>query len=437
MTRYLLIIFAMTFWLCEPGFAQTTGAPIWAGATLTGGGGGEQATQSDAFVDSIGVGTPINYTGVPDDSPNTITLLEQLGVRHYRSGAVAGPGNFRGTYQAPWTTYNTLAAHGIYGDYVYVYQMGDPSTWTPAPDAFASGVTGVVSFEGPNEPNASCGGGSSWASQNRTFMSSLFSYMQSHSSTKNVLLLAPSLGNCSGLQNLYNDAVALGNLQGTGAQVGNMHSYPGFTIIPEAGSLVDSQTSGGAHSYLDSTRVVIPTGPVQTTETGYATDQVSTAAQLKYLLRLLLNAWNNGVSRTYIFELYDEPPGLVPNLWGIVGNSYAPKPSYYAIQNLISILADRGSAFTPGSLVYTLSGNTANVLHTLLQKRDGSFYYIAWEALAAGSAPQAITLTVPSAVTVTGATFTPTGSTTGVSISQAGDAYSFSVTDTPIMIHIQ
>ena len=56
----------------------------------------------------------------------------------------------------------------------------------------------------------------------------------------------------------------------------------------------------------------------------------------------------------------------------------SPKQSYTAIQNLITILSDKGSAFTAGSLSYSLAGDTSHVQHTLLAKRNGHYFLALW-----------------------------------------------------------
>ena len=46
---------------------------------------------------------------------------------------------------------------------------------------------------------------------------------------------------------------------------------------------------------------------------------------------------------------------------------------------MVSLLKEPGANFTPGSLDYTLSGDTNEVHSTLLQKSSGEFYLIMWQ----------------------------------------------------------
>ncbi len=395
------------------------------------------AKSANAFVSSIGVVTHYNWAGDVYDNATAVALLKNSGIRYYRVGAAAGPGNPYGNFQAPWTTFNYLASNGIYGDYVWDLANfgGDPSTWNPTPNAFASGVSGIASYEGSNEPNYSCTGNNSWVSQQRTFMQTFWTYDQGYSSTIGIPMIAPSLANCTGLANLQSDVTALGAL--SYANVGNMHSYPGWTTIPEQGALVNSQ--GGTPSYTSIARVTTPSAPLQTTETGYGADKLgSTATQAEYDLRLLLNGWNQGVQRTYLFALIDDATdGTDFAHFGLVDGSYNPRPAYYAVQNLISTLADPGSSYGGGQLAYALTDNTANVQQTLLQKRDGTFYLVLWVAAVAGVGSQSVTLVFPVSHTVSAQTFASTGKLTSTSVTPNGKNYTLSVNDMPTIVSIQ
>lgn len=71
--------------------------------------------------------------------------------------------------------------------------------------------------------------------------------------------------------------------------------------------------------------------------------------------------------------------------FGLVDYSLNPKPSYTALKNLITILGDAGSAFTPVPVSYSVSGS-ADVKSLLLQKRNGSYYLAVWRNVAMFSA---------------------------------------------------
>ena len=68
-------------------------------------------------------------------------------------------------------------------------------------------------------------------------------------------------------------------------------------------------------------------------------------------------------------------------------------------KNLLHLLADPGSAAPSGSLAFQLSGATNNLHHTLLQKRDGTFWLALFQEAASYDAKTRRDLEAP-AVTV-------------------------------------
>jgi hypothetical protein len=94
----------------------------------------------------------------------------------------------------------------------------------------------------------------------------------------------------------------------------------------------------------------------------------------RYELRTLFESLRLGVSRTYLYELIDDPSS---KNYGLLTGSFLPRPAYTAIQNVLSILKDVNFAH-PGKLDYTLTGQTRNVCQVLLQKSNGSFYLAIW-----------------------------------------------------------
>ena len=74
---------------------------------------------------------------------------------------------------------------------------------------------------------------------------------------------------------------------------------------------------------------------------------------------------------------------------------WSEKPAFVALKNLMNLLKDAGSAFTPGSLSYSISGGNANLHRSLLQKRDGRFYLILWQEVSSYDNPNQRDITVP------------------------------------------
>jgi hypothetical protein len=128
------------------------------------------------------------------------------------------------------------------------------------------------------------------------------------------------------------------------------------------------------------------------TETGYhnavkattvSQRAVSERAAGRYMPRLLFDQFNRGFARSYIYELIDEradPTRTTMDAnFGLVRNDGSEKPAYSAVRSVLNLLSDPGPAFVPGVLTYSLLGQLDAVRHTLLQKRNGSFYLALWQ----------------------------------------------------------
>jgi hypothetical protein len=130
--------------------------------------------------------------------------------------------------------------------------------------------------------------------------------------------------------------------------------------------------------------------PLISGETGYhnavgygGQPGVSERATAKYMPRLILEHLRRGFVRTYFYELFDQrtdPKDMEQN-FGLVRHDGSPKLQFNALQSFIALLSDRGPAFTPGSLSFTLSGDTTDVYTMLFQKRDGRFYLAVWQGV--------------------------------------------------------
>ncbi|MFO1128676.1 MAG: malectin [Rhodospirillales bacterium] len=87
--------------------------------------------------------------------------------------------------------------------------------------------------------------------------------------------------------------------------------------------------------------------------------------------------------------------------WNLVDATGRPLPAWYAMRNVISILDDpEGASLSPGSLNYTLTGDTNDIKTVLLQKKDGTFYLLIWKASRPTDARAAVTLKLPAATNV-------------------------------------
>jgi hypothetical protein len=366
--------------------------------------GGEQAGQSDNFVDSMGVNTHFSYGGTYYQSPYVAGTLATLGIRHLRDGMNASSIS-NGVYAAMKAI---ATANGITFDLVVDPRNLVPPLLTSAIDGnIASiGVSSVSSLEGANEydlsgdpNNVSVAENYQIALQAGTLANSNPAVASAYGVTAAVAaypIIMFSLGNAGASAQYYEN-------QGAYATYGNMHSYPGGN--PPTTFLGPTPTNLPG-SYMGLAQLVSNSDPLWATETGYnsgymgayPTQYVSFAAEAKYIPRQYLEYFNRGILRTFIYEYAEEGDG-----WGeFIDISSNKTLAYTYVSNMISILKDPGSQFVAGQLAYTLSGSTANVDHTLLQKRNGRYELALWIETASYNLTSHMDISVPTqAVTVT------------------------------------
>ncbi len=144
----------------------------------------------------------------------------------------------------------------------------------------------------------------------------------------------------------------------------------------------------------------VPNKPVWVTETGYWSqlspyyggEGVGETLMATYLPRALLQFWLAGAKRSYIYELADYSSS---DYFGLVRQDGSPKPAFYSVSNLLTLLSDPGASFTPGALSYALSGAASQVQTSLFQKRDGSYYLALWIEAAGMDGNTGASITVP------------------------------------------
>jgi hypothetical protein len=317
--------------------------------------GSESPKMSDAFVDAAGVNVHLSeYGTLYGDNIGTVTaLLRNAGLRHVRDGITVNNAQICSADQS-------LAASGIHFDVLASFSTSALASWLGCIGSAAESIEGV------NEADIS--GDLNWVADvraNTTALATLAPQMP---------LIAPALTS----EGAY---AALGSLAGV-VTYGNAHTYaagrnPG---TPGWGATDSYGTYGSLAWNLAIATQVSGTKPPYITECGYS-DQIDQYAvppvtKARYTLRMLLENWNAGALRTYIYELVDE--GAPPySHYGLVDAFGNPKPAYTALSNLLAHLADPGGSFATTPLNYTLSA-PSTAMHTLLQKRNGTYELIIW-----------------------------------------------------------
>jgi len=340
-------------------------AAIALAAPATASGAEVQARAADSFADSVGVNTHTYYSNTPyyRDFGTVRQRLLQLGVRHIRENLVTDRPD-------QYERLRTLGNDGIRPTLI----LGDP-------DYGSSGLAELTSIlrseladtveavEGPNEWDLREGG--SWMASLAPYQAQVYAAIKQNPALSRLPVVGPSLGSTN----------SVGSDVSGSLDFGNIHSYP--NAEPPEWNL--SRHFGWASRMSGSK-------PLMATETGYhhafnfddGHRPISEEAEAIYLPRLFLEYFRRGVARTFTYELLDQfpDPGLneAESHFGLLRHDLSPKPSYVALRNLLSILAEPGAAFSPGSLGYTISNGGENLRQVLLQKSDGSFYLALWRA---------------------------------------------------------
>lgn len=131
-----------------------------------------------------------------------------------------------------------------------------------------------------------------------------------------------------------------------------------------------------------------------------------TAAE--YAAAMLLWYDLHGFARMHFYEYINqtkakgsETSGSIQGSFGLVEQDLTPKPIWYALQRFLALYTDRGTAFTPGTLDYTLTGKISTVVETLHQKRDGTFLLGIYNGVATWDDKNYVFKTRPADVPVT------------------------------------
>lgn len=326
----------------------------------------EAAASSDAFVDSIGLNAKFDneYSTYGTHFAQVKNLLVDLGVRHLREA-------MSWNYSGYFTMMKELAASGIRASY-----LTQLKTTQSQVQQFPSLVGNSFElYEAPNEQDDV--GNANWLPQCRAFEQTLYGWVKSNPATARFPVLGPAIVGRT-------DIISLGNLSAY-LDYGNLHDY--FNVFnpgtPGWGGTYPPYGGYGAIDYnVNLAHVIGGTKPVISTETGYGTIAgnpltLDYRTDLRYMTRLFFEQFNGGVSRTYSYEFLDDGSGLFNN-FGIVQSNLVPKPAYYGLQSIISVLKDPGSSFQTTPLTYQFTGFINSVHHTLMQKRNGQYVLAVW-----------------------------------------------------------
>ena len=324
----------------------------------------ETARSANLFIDSVGVVVHLNRRNSAYNNYDAIIRprLQELGIRHLRDGVKRDDAT---TLQK----FADLATLGIKS--VLVMDPRDQATAAEAVDIVKAIPTAVEAVEGPNEWDVwkdLTYKGQAFPAGVRLFQSELYGAIKRDPATASLPVLSPTVA-------LWHNATQLGAVD---CDYGAMHSYPGG----------EPPTAGLDWHWIPSMQQICPANPLIATESGWhnaisdssGQPGISEAAAGKYVPRLWLEYFNRDIRRVYLNELIDKWQNAErEGNFGLLRQDGSPKPAFTALQNLIALLQDVPGEFSPGTLSYSITGATADIHHTLLQKQDGRFYLILWQ----------------------------------------------------------
>jgi len=335
-------------------------APSAAADTVT----TQQAQAADSFVDSIGVATHLTYAGTPyTNYPLVQQRLQESGIRHLRDGW--------GTGSAYASSFVEKQLHPLGIGITMVQDPRQGATPAALKDMVKTQLpTSIDAVEGLNEWDVT---GSNWAGAARDWTIQVAQAYRGDAATKNIPIVAGALADT----NTASKYQALGNISAY-VDYGNTHDYPGNQF---------HMNDAIINTVLANNAITAPGKKVYATETGFSTGNVGAPYQTmpeaqvaQALPKLYLDHFRRGIVRSFSYELFDQhADDQFESKFGLLRNDGSPKPSFTAVSNMIGLLSDRGSAFTPGSLDYELQGQNASTRTLLLQKRDGTFWLAVWQ----------------------------------------------------------
>lgn len=337
-----------------PGFLSTS----WSGrdpmSTLS-----ELPHQADAFVDSVGVDSHFVHSQMvySTNFPRVSQLLINSGIKHLRDN---GP-SYDMVYRSKMAMFT---AHGIH--HSVAFAIGTTAAQMSA-DLKALGPSNVDFVEPQNEYDTY--GDPNWAAKVVAQQKLIWRTLRADSAFSNIAILGPALGQ----QRKY-------------AVIGPLDAYQDAGNLHNATCNFNPATTNRAVSIANMTafiRASTVRKPIWTTETGYNDHSPSACLTpdsviAKYDPRLLAERWNFGEPRSYIFSFADDLSDRPFGNMGLIFANATPKPQYTAIQSMLLFLADPGPRFMPAPVTYALYGQTRNIHHTLLQKRDGTCVLMLW-----------------------------------------------------------
>lgn len=319
---------------------------------------------AEMLADSVGVNIHVAYSDTAyGDLARLVRLLQDLGVHHVRDGVrVASPAEDAAVVALRNAGISLLL---ISGD--PRHGNGTGSTQQALGWLRGSARGSFDSIEGANEWD--CSGSPTWKEELRRYQ--LMTEPAFRAAFPTAALIAPSFCRAAN-QRSYGSA--------DGVAATNAHFY--------AAGKAPETTLGPV---LADARLLNAESQVWVTETGYHNSLigeheqpgVSERAAATYIVRTLLGDANRGVTRTYLYELLDEKADnrgdQMEQHFGLVRNDGTPKPAFWAVRNLLQLLASRAPSGSQGTSV-NVESDDGSMQHLIVSEPDGRRIVFVWRA---------------------------------------------------------
>ena len=281
-----------------------------------------QAVRAEDFVNSIGVNTHFDFAVTAYSNVSVVeSALNYLGVKQVRDAMQfpTSPALFAQIAAATGVKYDLFLAPGAEAD---LPARAASLKQLPAGD--------IEMLEGRNEADLFGPGFQQGIADQVTL------YQFAQTNFPGIPVIQESF---AGLPDY-----GLAGDQSAFADFGNAHTYFGTGNNPALGDWIGVLNADALQA--------TPGKPVIITETGYYTTgsttdphSVDPTVQAKYMLDIVLDSFQEGDAKTFLYELLDEVSGngSSQDNFGLFLSDGTPKPAATAIRDLLTLLADPGS----------------------------------------------------------------------------------------------
>ncbi len=366
-----------------------------------------QARSAAEFRDSIGVQTHFPFTGYAYDAAPTSQLAEMLrtvGIRHLRDDTCFNTETacqrvrsriaaLRDAFGPSGPKVDLLALYSRELAAVRDRGARDADIERALTAATSAPLAGMVAgLEAVNEPDLKDSGDWTTATLDDHATFTRLLAQPRFAGLRAVPHLSPAIGHAANTP-----ALLASGWSRDRADIGNFHPYPAAWGGPEHAL----DTACGTTNALGCVTALGRSAAPVATESGYSTsgtplstNWVSERAQSIYLPRLVLENFQRGIARTYLYELVDLKPvrGAAVDGYGLwrskaVGSQFVPgdpKPAALALARLNATIGDLGATTDAGALdvAIRVGGRDADddtIRRVLLRRANGSYVLALWQ----------------------------------------------------------